>query len=110
MTEVTFTHIGGPTLLIEFEGLRLLTDPTFDAPGRRYNFGFGTSSTKVAGPALSPEEIGPVDAVLLTHDHHDDNLDAAGRAFLKDVPSSSRPPRAPPGSAGPGSRPAGRPL
>ncbi|GLX94987.1 MBL fold metallo-hydrolase [Herbidospora sp. NBRC 101105] len=86
MTEVTFTHVGGPTLLVEFEGLRLLTDPTFDAPGRRYDFGWGTSSTKVAGPALTPEEIGPVDAVLLSHDHHDDNLDAAGRAFLKDVP------------------------
>ena len=27
------TLIGGPTVLIEIAGLRLLTDPTFDAPG-----------------------------------------------------------------------------
>jgi L-ascorbate metabolism protein UlaG (beta-lactamase superfamily) len=27
------TLIGGPTVLIEFAGLRLLTDPTFDGPG-----------------------------------------------------------------------------
>jgi L-ascorbate metabolism protein UlaG (beta-lactamase superfamily) len=31
---------------------------------------------------LSPDEVGGVDAVLLSHDHHADNLDGAGRAFL----------------------------
>jgi L-ascorbate metabolism protein UlaG (beta-lactamase superfamily) len=76
------THIGGPTTLIEVAGRRILTDPTFDAPGRRYAFGWGTSSRKLAGPALAPEAIGAVDVVLLTHEHHDDNLDAAGRALL----------------------------
>jgi L-ascorbate metabolism protein UlaG (beta-lactamase superfamily) len=82
MSEVRFTHIGGPTVLIEFEGWRLLTDPTFDAPGRTYTFGWGTSSRKLAGPALPPEALPPLDAVLLTHDHHGDNLDDAGRALL----------------------------
>src|SRR6266545_5534123 len=71
------THIGGPTVLIEVGGWRLLTDPTFDPPGGRYRFGWGTGSQKVAGPAIAASEIGPVDAVLLSHDHHDDNLDAA---------------------------------
>lgn len=82
MTHVRFTHIGGPTVLIEFEGWRVLTDPTFDPPGRTYAFGWGTSSRKLTGPALHPAGIGPVDAVLLTHDHHGDNLDDAGRALL----------------------------
>ncbi len=82
MSDVRLTHVGGPTLLIEVGGWRLLTDPTFDAPGRKYNFGWGTSSHKVDGPAIAAEDIGPVDAVLLSHDHHDDNLDAAGRALL----------------------------
>jgi L-ascorbate metabolism protein UlaG (beta-lactamase superfamily) len=82
VTEVRLTHIGGPTLLIEVGGWRLLTDPTFDPPGRHYAFGWGTSSDKVAGPAIAPDELGPIDAVLLSHDHHDDNLDAAGRALL----------------------------
>jgi L-ascorbate metabolism protein UlaG (beta-lactamase superfamily) len=76
------THVGGPTLLIEVAGWRLLTDPTFDPPGRRYAFGWGTSSRKLAGPALDAAALGPIDAVLLTHEHHDDNLDAAGRALL----------------------------
>ncbi len=76
------THIGGPTTLIEVAGWRLLTDPTFDPPGRRYSFGWGTSSVKLAGPAVRPADLGAVDAVLLTHDHHADNLDTAGRALL----------------------------
>ena len=80
--EVKLTHIGGPTVLIEFAGWRLLTDPTFDPAGGKYRFGWGTGSTKLTEPSIAAGEIGPIDAVLLSHDHHDDNLDAAGRALL----------------------------
>jgi L-ascorbate metabolism protein UlaG (beta-lactamase superfamily) len=82
MEGIRITHIGGPTVLVEVGGWRLLTDPTFDAPGRKYNFGWGTSSRKLAGPAIGAGEVGQIDAVLLSHDHHDDNLDDAGRALL----------------------------
>ncbi len=86
MTRVGLTHIGGPTTLLEVAGWRILTDPTFDEPGRTYHFGLGTSSRKMTGPAVPAAEVGPVDAVLLTHDHHADNLDDAGRALLPSVP------------------------
>jgi len=79
---VIITHIGGPTTLIEVDGWRLLTDPTFDPAGGHYDFGWGTSSDKLAGPAMALSDLPPIDAVLLTHDHHGDNLDAAGRALL----------------------------
>lgn len=82
MQAVRITHIGGPTALIEFGGWRLLTDPTFDLPGRRYGFGWGAASRKLAGPTVRPSELGPIDAVLLSHDHHGDNLDDAGRELL----------------------------
>ena len=82
MTEVTITHIGGPTVLLEIGGWRILTDPTFDPPGKRYFFGWGTVSRKLTGPALQASELGTIDAVLLSHDHHGDNLDPAGRAWL----------------------------
>ncbi|MBB3601574.1 L-ascorbate metabolism protein UlaG (beta-lactamase superfamily) [Mycolicibacterium sp. BK556] len=82
MSNILLTHLGGPTTLIELDGWRILTDPTFDAPGRRYTFGWGTSSVKVAGPAQPPEVVGPVDVVVLSHDQHADNLDDAGRALL----------------------------
>lgn len=80
--EVRITHVGGPTALIEVGGWRLLTDPTFDPAGGRYRFGWGTGSEKLSAPAIAAGEIGQVDAVLLSHDHHEDNLDAAGRALL----------------------------
>src|SRR6478736_3229994 len=80
--ELSLTHIGGPTVLIEVGGWRLLTDPTFDPAGQNYRFGWGTGSRKLTGPAIAASDLGPIDAVLLSHDHHDDNLDAAGRALL----------------------------
>ena len=46
--DVRLTHIGGPTVLIEVGGWRLLTDPTFDPPGA------GTSSAGARCRASSP--------------------------------------------------------
>lgn len=76
------THIGGPTVLVELAGWTILSDPTFDPPGRSYRFARGTSSTKLVGPAVEPAALPPLDLVLLSHDHHADNLDDAGRALL----------------------------
>ena len=77
-------YLGGPTALIEIGGLRLLTDPTFDPPGA---YASGTRTlTKTMNPALSPEALGRIDAVLLSHDQHPDNLDSSGRELLAQVP------------------------
>lgn len=78
---LTLTYIGGPTALIEFGGLRLLTDPTFDPCGSEYPTAVYTLH-KTASPAIAPAALGRIDAVLLSHDHHFDNLDRAGRALL----------------------------
>jgi L-ascorbate metabolism protein UlaG (beta-lactamase superfamily) len=83
--DIRVTHIGGPTALIEVDGWRLLTDPTFDPPGQRYHFGWGTGSRKLAGPAIAASDLLPIDTILLTHDHHADNLDPAGRALLPEA-------------------------
>jgi L-ascorbate metabolism protein UlaG (beta-lactamase superfamily) len=72
------THISAATTLLEIGNLRLLTDPVFDSPGEKYDSGL----TKLTAPSVSIESLGNIDAVLLSHDHHDDNLDKAGRAFL----------------------------
>lgn len=80
---IVLTLIDGPTLLIEIGGLRLLTDPTFDPP-QSYDSA-GATIIKQAGPPVTPEELGRIDAVLLSHDQHFDNLDHSGRAFLPTV-------------------------
>jgi L-ascorbate metabolism protein UlaG (beta-lactamase superfamily) len=74
--------VGGPTALIDYGGLRFLTDPTFDPPGEHPRPGTNIVLRKLSGPALSSEELPEIDAVLISHDHHADNLDPAGRAFL----------------------------
>ena len=79
------TYTGGPTLLIEIGGLRFLTDPTFDPAGTEYPTAAYTLR-KTAGPAIVRERLGRIDVVLLSHDHHADNLDREGRALLTDVP------------------------
>ena len=76
------THIGTATVLLEIGRLRLVTDPVFDPPGGRYAFAPGFSTRKLEGPAISPSDLGPVSAVLLSHDQHADNLDRAGRRLL----------------------------
>ena len=40
---------------------------------------------KLSGPALSPEPVGAFDYVLLSHDHHFDNLDRSGRTLLENA-------------------------
>ncbi len=75
------TYVGGPTALLEFGGLRFLTDPTFDPGGTDYPTPVYTLH-KTQAPAIPPSELGRIDAVLLSHDHHFDNLDRAGRAAL----------------------------
>jgi L-ascorbate metabolism protein UlaG (beta-lactamase superfamily) len=77
-------YVGGPTAVVELAGARLLLDPTFDPPGD-YPIGERTL-TKTAPPALTPAEVGRIDAVLLSHDQHPDNLDRLGREYLAGVP------------------------
>jgi L-ascorbate metabolism protein UlaG (beta-lactamase superfamily) len=81
MSSLRITLIGGPTALIEIDGFRLLTDPTFDPPGENYQLPH-VKLEKLIGPALSAEAVGPIDAVLLSHDQHSDNLDHSGKDFL----------------------------
>jgi len=79
--DLRVTYVGGPTALLEFGGLRLLTDPTFDPAGSEYSTPVYVLR-KTQGPAVAFEALAPVDAVLLSHDHHFDNLDRAGRTVL----------------------------
>lgn len=82
---ITVQAFGGPTALFEYGGLRFLTDPTFDEP-RSYASPSGTTLVKLAPPKAGPETLGRVDAVLLSHDQHADNLDDSGRALLAGIP------------------------
>lgn len=84
-TGLAITLINGPTALLQLGGLALLTDPTFDPAGTDYPTPVYTLH-KTTAPALAPKALPRIDAVLLSHDHHFDNLDHAGRALLASMP------------------------
>src|ERR1700722_12582767 len=72
--------LGGPTTVIDIAGRRIVMDPTFDPPGAHDYL------TKTVGSAVSADALGSVDAVLISHDEHPDNLDDAGRNFALAAP------------------------
>ena len=80
---VQVTYIGGPTVILEIGGLRLMTDPTLDPAGESFSINGKPAYWKSEGPAIT--EVPSIDLVLLSHDQHGDNLDNAGRELLKTV-------------------------
>ena len=81
--DVFITHITTACVLIEIGSVRILTDPVFDTGERYYSFGAPfVGATRYSDPALRPEEIPELDAILLSHPHHLDNLDQGGRALF----------------------------
>jgi hypothetical protein len=63
------------------EGAHVLTGPTFGPGGSAYTTPVYTLH-KSLGPAVAPDTIGHIDAALLSHEHHFDNLDHAGRSVM----------------------------
>ena len=101
-TSLTITHITTATAILTIDGVNFLTDPYFGAlEGAEYD----SSSTFLQdpegmkmlgldavpppphlvnhrGPALQLHDLPPIDAVLLSHEDHLDNLDPEGRKLL----------------------------
>jgi L-ascorbate metabolism protein UlaG (beta-lactamase superfamily) len=67
-TGLRITWLGHSTLLLEIDGVRVLTDPVFGE--RASPFSFAGPKRFHAVPARI-SELPPLDAVLLSHDHHD---------------------------------------
>ena len=78
--DVAFSVLGGPTTVVDLGGRQFLIDPTFDEPGPRDYL------KNIVGPAISADALGPLDAVLVSHDNHPDNLDDEGRRVALAAP------------------------
>src|SRR5581483_4332268 len=69
--KITLAWLGHTTVLLNFYGVRILTDP---ALGNHIgvSLGFGTIGPKrFVAPALRARELPPIDVVLLSHSHMD---------------------------------------
>lgn len=78
---LALTHIGTATAIIHVDGINLLTDPVFSPAGTEWDLGIMVLKISDT-PAKSLADLPPIDAVLLSHEDHPDNLDEPGRATL----------------------------
>ncbi len=79
---LTIANLGHSTLLMDFDGVRLITDPSFE---ERVGLSIGPLLTvgpkRMTAPPLEPDRLGPLDLILITHAHMD-HLDLPSLASL----------------------------
>lgn len=80
------TFVGTATTLLRLGGFTVLTDPNFVRRGERVHLGYGLTAKRLSDPALSIDDLPPLDLVLLSH-LHGDHFD---RVAERDLPR--RPP------------------
>jgi N-acyl-phosphatidylethanolamine-hydrolysing phospholipase D len=74
----TVTWVGHSTLLVQLDGVSLLTDPIWSERASPVTF---AGPRRVITPAVRFEDLPPIDLVLVSHDHYD-HLDAPTIARL----------------------------
>lgn len=75
------THVGTATAILEINGVNFLTDPFFSPAGSSWSNEVATLTVS-DDPALKLDQLPVIDAVLLSHEDHFDNLDDLGRQLL----------------------------
>ena len=78
------TMVGHVSLLIQVEGLNILTDPVWSQRASPVAF---AGPKRVTAPGIRMEDLPPIDVVLISHSHYD-HMDSA---TLKRLESAHRP-------------------
>ena len=84
-TRVRVTWMGHSTMLVELDGIRILTDPVFCARASPFQW---MGPERFHATPLTLEDLPPIDAVVISHDHYD-HLDFESVSWLaehSDVP------------------------
>ncbi|KAF7128263.1 hypothetical protein CNMCM5793_002805 [Aspergillus hiratsukae] len=79
---LNITHIGTATAILEINGVNMLTDPFFSPAGIKWFANENVYLLVDDDPALRLDQLPVIDAVLLSHEDHFDNLDDLGRRLL----------------------------
>ena len=69
----SITWVGHSTLLVQLDGLNMLTDPTWSARASPVSWG---GPRRLSPPGLAFESLPQIDVVVISHDHYD-HLDLA---------------------------------
>jgi len=72
--DASITFIGNATTLLEWNGIRLLTDPNFLHAGDHVHLGPGVTAKRLKDPHVDLDQLPALDAILLSH-YHEDHFD-----------------------------------
>src|SRR5918996_4520559 len=67
-TEPTITWIGHATLLVQLDGVNILTDPQWSERASPVSWG---GPRRLSAPGLAFEDLPPIHVVIISHDHYD---------------------------------------
>lgn len=87
----SMTFIGTATTVLRLGHFTMLTDPNFLHRGERAYLGYGLSSRRRTEPAMQPEDLPPLDGVLLSHLHGDHFDHVARERLARDMPIVTTP-------------------
>lgn len=83
--------VGTATTILEWEGIRIMTDPNFLHAGDHVHLGPGVSGTRQTNPALDLHDLPRIDAVLLSHYHADHFDQKVEESLRRDLPIITTP-------------------
>jgi L-ascorbate metabolism protein UlaG (beta-lactamase superfamily) len=83
--------VGTATTILEWSGIRIMTDPNFLHAGDHVHLGPGVTGERKTNPALDLEELPPIDAVLLSHYHADHFDEKVESSLRRDLPIVTTP-------------------
>ncbi|RPD81535.1 hypothetical protein L226DRAFT_838 [Lentinus tigrinus ALCF2SS1-7] len=87
----TLTFIGTATTLLEWHGLRIMTDPNFLRAGDHVHLGPGVTAKRLTNPSVPLNQLPPIHLVLLSH-YHEDHFDKLVEDRLRrDIPIITTP-------------------
>jgi L-ascorbate metabolism protein UlaG (beta-lactamase superfamily) len=80
---MTATWVGHATVLVQTQGLNILTDPVWS----RTSGPLGVGPARVAEPGIAFEKLPKIDVVLISHNHYDHlDLETLQRLWKRDHP------------------------
>lgn len=84
-SDLTIAYVGHASVLIDFGGIRMLTDPTFFERIGATVGPLTVGPQRIVRAAIAPDELPPLDAIVVTHAHLD-SLDLPSLARLTAAP------------------------
>lgn len=90
-TDSSVFFVGNATVLIQYAGFSILTDPNFVHRHEQVSIGYGMHATRLTDPAVEISALPPLDLVVLSHFHGDHFDQVAEQQLDRSLPIVTTP-------------------